>query len=213
MEIIVATTIFAVVSVSMMALFDYTLKINRRSEALRQATQGMRNFVEFLVKEVRNGQIDYAIVNGITPGGSIGPCGAGVVGTNYYSDKENKLRIINTEGDGECIYYGDQFGNALAAGTFASDNGTVVLWKAGTTKQVLNPPNFKVGNLMFLIRPLCDPYTVKPPGCVAYSSDYPRIQPFVTILAKFIAQLPTGEKTSIYYQTSVSTNRYDIPNQ
>ena len=42
---------------------------------------------------------------------------------------------------------------------------------------------------------------------------YPKLQPFVTIFAKFVANLPTGENVPIYYQTSVSSNQYDIPNQ
>src|SRR6266481_4238311 len=63
MEIMVASTIFVILSGSLLALFNYVLKINRRSEALRQASQGARSFVEFLVKEVRNGQMDYYITN------------------------------------------------------------------------------------------------------------------------------------------------------
>jgi prepilin-type N-terminal cleavage/methylation domain-containing protein len=60
MEIVVSTTIFAVVLTMTLAIFNYALKINRRTEALRQTTQGMRNFTEFLVKEIRNGKIEYS---------------------------------------------------------------------------------------------------------------------------------------------------------
>ena len=55
MEIVVATTLFAIVFSSLLGLFNYILKINRKSEALRQASQGARDFVEYLVKEIRNG--------------------------------------------------------------------------------------------------------------------------------------------------------------
>jgi prepilin-type N-terminal cleavage/methylation domain-containing protein len=66
MEIVVSTTIFAIVAAAMMSLFNYVLKINRRSEALRQSAQGLRNFVEILAKDIRNGQIDYFVINGTT---------------------------------------------------------------------------------------------------------------------------------------------------
>ena len=48
MELIVATTIFAVFSVAVTSLFNYDFRIMRRTEALRQATQGMRNFTDFI---------------------------------------------------------------------------------------------------------------------------------------------------------------------
>ena len=64
MEIMVATVIFAIIFSSLLSLFNYVLKINRKTEALRQSAQGARDFVEFLVKEVRNGQIDYYVSNG-----------------------------------------------------------------------------------------------------------------------------------------------------
>jgi hypothetical protein len=53
---------------------------------------------------------------------------------------------------------------------------------------------------------LIDPYTNNPLGTLA------KIQPSVTILAKFTASLPTGERVSIFYQTSVSSDKYDLPN-
>lgn len=85
------------------------------------------------------------------------------------------------------------------------------------TAQVLNPPNFSVKKLMFLIRPVCDPYLYGPsatpvgPGCSDYSSNYPRIQPEVTLFIHFEVVLPTKEVVPIYYQTTVSSNKYDIP--
>ena len=87
MEITVATSIFAVVMVSLLSLFNYVLKINRESEALRQASQGMRNFVEYLVKEIRNGQIDYYVNSGTSLNSAFSPSSpcvppAGGVGSN-----------------------------------------------------------------------------------------------------------------------------------
>jgi hypothetical protein len=55
----------------------------------------------------------------------------------------------------------------------------------------------------FFVRPASDPYYT--------SSGYVNVQPFVTMSLKFVVQLPTGEEVPIYYQTSVSTNKYDVP--
>jgi hypothetical protein len=73
--------------------------------------------------------------------------------------------------------------------------------------EILTPPNVSLQQLSFVVRPRCSPYS---PQC---SGGYPKTQPFVTILAQFQVILPTGEKTDIYYQTSVTSNKYDIPNQ
>ncbi len=237
-EILVATTIFVIVAASLLSLFNYILKINRRTEALSQASQGARDFVEFLVKEIRNGQIDYYINDGTTPTYKSpitpsSPCsvpqttGGNPVPTptpsTYYS-QDNKLGIINTDGVEECFYFGDNngvyvdAGNAGAPVKFTAPSGskyTLVLQKNGVTNSlipnpyvILNPPNFRIDQLMFLIRPLCDPYA---PSCKDYGNNYPQIQPSVVIIIRFTVQLPTGETTSIYYQTSVSSNKYDIP--
>jgi prepilin-type N-terminal cleavage/methylation domain-containing protein len=236
MEIVVATTIFVIVFMALLSLFNYTLKINRRTEALRQASQDMRDFVEFLAKEIRNGQIDYYVSSGQTylpqitlssPCGPPGTAGSQVTSTgglSTYGLEENKLGIINTDNVEECFYFGDNSGNyvnapgACSSGscTFsapASSNYTLVLQKSGVNGvQILNPPNFRIDKLMFIIRPLCDPYTVKPPGCVDYGNARPRIQPFVSMFIQGTVQLPTGEQVPIYYQTSIGTNQYDIPN-
>jgi len=210
MEIMVATVIFAVIAVETLALFNYVLKINRRAEALRQAAQGVRDFVEFVVKEVRNGQIDYYVGNGTvyTPG--IGPCvppgvvGAPATGAATYSLQENRLGIINTDNIQECFYYGDSSGTWMGGGNFTGGSNLVLQKNGVSGAQILNPPNFHVDNLMFYIRPLKDPYTTT--GGLA------KVQPFVTIIIKFVVTLPTGEQVPIYYQTSVSSNKYDIPN-
>lgn len=217
MEILVSTVIFAVVVSSLMSLFNYVLKINRKSEALRQASQGMRNFAETLAKNIRNGEIDFGM-NGThdAPRSSdIGPClKIANVGDNYYglsgNGKDNRLSIIDNEGFHQCIYFGDQNGNYVGSG-FTHTNGTLVVLKEGNTPQILNPSNFKITQLAFTVKPTCDPYIIKPPGCSSYSSDYPKIQPFVQILMRFSVNLPTGETKEIYYQTSVSINKYDIP--
>ncbi|MFA5991429.1 MAG: type II secretion system protein [Candidatus Doudnabacteria bacterium] len=235
MEIMVSTTIFAIVAVSLLSLFNYVLKINRKTEALRQASQGMRNFVELLVKEIRNGQIDYYVANGQTWSAGItnAPCGPkGDVGTSVkapipnrtYDFKENKLGLINTENIQECFYLADDLGVYAGASKFLGNAVStrpiknLMMMKSGVaTAQVLNPPNFSVKKLMFLIRPVCDPYIYGPSatpsgtGCSDYLNNYPRIQPTVTIFIHFEVTLPTKEVVPIYYQTTVSSNKYDIP--
>ncbi len=221
MEIVVATTIFALVSTAMMGLFNYTLKINRRTEALRQATQGMRTFVEGLVKQVRNGQVNYGLDNSTDPPTPVvdnsSVCGAGVANKDYYKNKDNKLRILDTDGADICFYLANNQGNYVGANTFSFSGGQLVMEKnvgSGYIKQVLNPTNFFVDNLVFFVRPVCDPYR----NCNAASPNIytngepPKIQPSVSIILKLRVLLNTGEKVNIYYQTSVSSNKYDIPN-
>lgn len=219
MEIVVATTIFAIVMVTLLSLFSYTLKINRRTEALRQATQGLRNFVEFIVKEVRNGHLDYYVVNGTTNSEDISPDSPckhpAAAGGNTYNPKENKLGIITDDGVQECIYFGredgsyvDTPGNGALSNTFSAPAGasyTIAMQKKGVTGvQILNPANYKIQHLVFYIRPLKDPFVV--------TGGYAKVQPFVVMNIKAQVNLPTGETQEIYYQTAVSTNKYDLPN-
>ena len=214
MEIVVSATLFAVVSVALLSLFNYTLKINRQADALRQAAQGTRDFVEYVVKEVRNGQINYLTVGGLSQASAIGPCTppsfSGVptytsVGSTY-GNMDNKIAITTDNGQQECMYYGDSSGNyATTSIQFANPNGTLVIQKVGEASQILNPANFKIQNLVFIVRPTKDPYSSL--------GGYVGIQPMVSIVIKFVTKLPTGEQVPIYYQTSVSTNKYDIPNK
>lgn len=212
-EIVVATTIFAFTATAMMSLFNYTLKINRRSEALRQVMQGVRNFTELVVKEVRNGEIDYAVDHSnfsIKP--VLTPCPRPVSSNpanNVYLLRENKIGLVTEEGQRVCIFLGDANGNSIASNIFSGH--TLVLAKAGVPNQILNPPNFKVENLMFFIRPSRDPY-YDPPPLGPVGGSLVRIQPFVTIVMKLVVSLPTGESQTIHYQTSVSSDKYDIPN-
>lgn len=213
MEIVVATTIFAVVATAMMSLLNYTLKINRRTETFRQATQGMRTFVEGFVKQIRDGRIYYG-VDGSTEAGDIsGVCPAGDLNDRYYSSKENKIRLINTEGEDMCIYLADNAGNYVGSNNFSGSKVVVEKNSSGVNlKQVLNPENFIIENMALFIRPVCDPYSdcdetnvYNPPG------DPIRIQPVAALFLKFKISLPTGELLQMYYQTSISNNKYDIP--
>ena len=219
MEIVVATTIFAIVVSALMGLFDYTLKINRKAEALRQATQGMRNFVEFVAKEVRNGRIDYSVGSdanhtiqaAITPCPAPTPIGAAYNNTqNIYGKSgnsggaDNALGIVTTEGDRECFYLADNSGTWIGNNGNAADfsGANLMVKKNNNSAQQLNPPNFTVKNVLFYVRPLKDPYTFP---------NSPKIQPLVMMQFLFVVKLPSGDTVPIYYQSTVSSDKYDIP--
>src|SRR5438105_3226321 len=97
MEIMVASVIFAIVAASLLAIFNYVLKINRKTEALRQASQGMRDLVEFMAKEIRNGQVDYGLLD---PGGtevSALPDPCSTLHSSGYGTQDNRLGLIDTD--------------------------------------------------------------------------------------------------------------------
>ena len=184
MEILVATAIFTVVVSAMLVLFNNTLQINRKVQSLRQVSQGTRNFTEMISREIRNGRIDYASTNGYCD-------------IRKYSDSDNQsLAIINKAGERICFYL-DQNDQSLYIAKYG-DTGTVV--------EKINPPNFLVLHKRFriIVRPQTDPN----PG----GTQFPGIQPMVTILATFSYQPPSGEVAAeIPFQTTISTDIYDIP--
>lgn len=186
-EIVVSTTIFAVVLTMMLTLFNYTLKINRRAEALRQATQGARNLTEFLIKEIRNGRVDYG-----ADSPAISQCS--IPYDNSFGGNI-ELGLVNIDEEQECIYWD------------LNNKNLMMIRKVGTNEfppQRLNPAGVDIVSVKFYIRPPTNPYDTNNP---------PKIQPFVTMLIKFQVQLSNGEASVIIpYQTSISTDFYDIPN-
>ena len=136
MEIVVATTIFATSLTLMMALFNYTLKINRRVDAQRQTAQGTRNFMEFLVREIRNGKIDY--VNSYR-----------FCQPNYYSTDNTALAIVNRSGELECFYL---------------DGSDLYIEKSGTTTKI-NPTNLTLdaSSFRFIVQPSDNAHPSNPP--------------------------------------------------
>lgn len=218
-----ASTVFAIVVASLMALFNYVLKINRRTEALRQATQGMRSVVEFLTKEIRNGQIDYSVAGGKVVN-SIFPCpqpalysppayNRNTAGNNVYGQfntgDDNRLGIVTVDGDRECIFYATATGTPIdvndSSGSAFHSGTQLMIAKNDQPAQSINPANFVVKQALFRVRPLEDPYTT-----AGYS---PKIQPSVSMYFEFVAVLPTGEQFPIYYQTTVSSDKYDVPTE
>jgi prepilin-type N-terminal cleavage/methylation domain-containing protein len=194
MEIVVSTTIFAGTLTMMLTLFNYTLKINRRAEALRQATQAVRNLSEFLIKEVRNGRIDY----GSPPAGYNPPpdCPQPPTLYNNGGGGDTALGIVNLDGEQECIYW--------------SGTNIYLVKQVGAPPpfpaQRINPPGVDIIDLVFYVRPAgpdVNPYDTTNP---------PRVQPFVTMLIKFKVQLAGVDAPIIIpYQTSISTDQYDLP--
>ncbi len=184
MEIVVATAIFAGTVTLMLDLFGTALKTNRRVQALRQVTQGTRTFTEVLTRQIRNGRIDYQSTN------------VNCASSNYASANNQSLAIINASEEKICFYYS------------ASDQSVYMSKTSGsaTFVEAINPSNFtiKATTFRFIVRPSTNAKPSGPP--------YPGVQPVVTITAEFMVSLNATETpTTIPYQTTISTDVYDIP--
>jgi prepilin-type N-terminal cleavage/methylation domain-containing protein len=194
MEILVATTIFAGTLTLMLVLFNYTLRINRRVESLRQVSQATRNFAEFLAREIRNGNVDYT-----------GTIDAARCGTQYSLQNNQSLGLVNQLGDRECFFLEVDPTDSSKANlkvTKKTVTGTVV------TEQV-NPPNISIDPASFRIhvRPTTNPAT-------SSGGVYPGVQPFVTLVMNIRVKLGAADPImDIPYQTTVSTDIYDIPHR
>jgi prepilin-type N-terminal cleavage/methylation domain-containing protein len=137
MEILVSTVIFVITVSLMLSLFNYTLKINRRVQSLRQVAQGTRNFTEFIAREVRNGEIDYS------PPDTTNCTG------NYSSVTNDTLALINVSGEHVCFYHDSN--TELLHMTKISPSGALL-------EEVVNPTNFLVKRpFRFVVRPISDP--------------------------------------------------------
>ena len=204
------------------------MKIQRKTEALRQASQGMRNFVEFFVKEIRNGRIDYGVSGGTALQPTKSPCpnppaiasntfgqstyGAmGGAGPTYQAD--TRLPLINLSNEQECLFWAKDNGSGgIKEVESAADITSGAAIYLGLAKinvagyEKINPPNMKVDYVRFYVRPMCDPYTTTCPN-----GGLPERQPFVTIVMRFNLTLGTGERVIIPYQTTITTDDYAIP--
>lgn len=180
-EIIVSTAIFVTVVSSMLGIFNYTLQINRRVQALREVVQGTRTFAETVTREIRNGRIDYSSWTS--------ECNA----SNYESIDNKTLSILTKSGDKLCFYFeGDQMYLKKQ-----SPSGSIVA-------PVLNSERFGINKntFSFIVKPTTNPNPDTPP--------YPLIQPFVTIVAQFTLNDGANASTTIDYQTTISTDVYDV---
>ncbi len=182
-EIIVSTAIFITVVSSTLALFNYTLQINRRVQALREVVQSSRTFTETLTREIRNGRIDYH--------STFSECDA----TNYTFSNNQSLAILTKSGDKLCFYLDSASHNFMLKKQSSAGS---------TTNLVFESSRFKViaDTFRFYVMPKTDP---NPP-----TTPYPEQQPFVTILAQFELIGVDTTPTIIDYQTTISTDVYDI---
>ena len=213
MEVVVSVAIFAGVITMMLSLFNSTLRIYRRIEAQRQVAQSVRTTMEFLVKEIRNGKVDYSVSDGVTVLTPIAPCKApglaasavqGNLGQNSYSVADTTvLGLVNLEGERECIYWVHDSNPATQDA--ANNNNLFIKKENALSATQLNPPGVKIKDLRFYVHPLRDPYASTP--------SLVEQQPSVTIVANVSVKLPTGEIRIVPYQTSVSTYAYDIPTE
>lgn len=188
-EVIVATAIFITVVVAMLGLFDYTLKVNRRVQALREVAQGTRTFVEALTREIRNGRIDYEA------GSWAVECDAENYSEATAAGYHKSLALISRSGDKLCFY----FDNGALTLKKLTTNGEITATVFGSTRFKVVPDTFR-----FFVYPITDPND--------NSSGYPAIQPYVTVVSQFELNVndPTGP-ARINYQTTISTDVYDIP--
>lgn len=181
-EIIVSTAIFTTVVAAMLSLFNYTLQINRRVQALRELVQGSRAFTETLSREIRNDRIDYS---SWTP-----ECDA----SNYSAKKNKSLSLLSKTGNLLCFYM-DASGNMVLIKK--SDQGV-------STDTIFDSTRFKIipDTFRFQVIPKTDPNPITPP--------YPGIQPFVTITAQFQLVGVDNSPTTFNYETTISSDVYDI---
>jgi len=85
-EAVVATAVFAFVVSSIIGVYLSVLQLDRKTRAQVAVSQNARFIMEFLAKEVRNGNIDYS-------------------GANSCVNGINKLCLINQAGEAEYIEY------------------------------------------------------------------------------------------------------------
>ncbi len=185
-EVIVSTAIFITVVSAMLSLFTYTLRINRRVQALREVVQTSRLFTETLTREIRNGRIDYT--------SWATECNV----SNYLSNTNQSLGVIAKNGDKLCFYIDQSSGQFLMRKQTATSTDVSPVFES--TRFAVIPGTFR-----FLVNPKVDPNPSSPP--------YPEQQPFVVILAQFQLTGIDNTPTIMNYQTTISTDVYDIFNQ
>jgi type II secretory pathway pseudopilin PulG len=194
MEIVVATSIFATSLILILVLFTYTLKINRRVEAVRQVSQATRNFTEYLVREIRNSTIDYT-------GAIDSNCPASY---NLNGVTANYLALLNRSGDRECFYFVQDGVGSLTGNLWLKKVPAV-----GTaTLEQVNPTGVKLerAKFAFYVRPTTNP---KPS-----SGTPPGVQPMVTLLMNLTVTLNGVDQPAVIpYQTTVSSDNYNIPHR
>lgn len=188
-EIIVATALFALTISLIMGLFTSTLRINRKVQAIRAAVQGTRNFNEMLAREVRNGRIYYK-----DTGASSDNCS--VNNASNYNGNHTGLTMVTASGDSLCFYLVKD-----------GSKGRLYVKKYISSTSALDPQEITSNNVW--VDPDTFSFQVQP-GLAPSTSQ--SSQPRVTIYADFISQASgIADQIIIPYQTTISTDVYDIP--
>ncbi len=181
-EALVATFLFAIVISSVIGIYLTTLRINRRANAIRTASENARFLTELISKEVRNGKIDY---NDSCNGLSFGS------GTSPY----NQLQVINVDNDKVCFY----------------QNGTDLYYTknslpAGGTK--INDTNTSILNFKVFVTPDFNPYCQDYPTCSIIPGS--AVEPRITIVGTVRSNADPQNIIDLPFQTSISIPAYDI---
>lgn len=204
-EVIVATALFVLTVSLILGLFTYTLKINRKVQSIRTAVQGTRNFVETLAREIRNGRVFYKSTFDATTttlpvdnDGSKGCRNAVLSNYNSNSIKNNAVVVTTSSGELLCFYMKENSNNSAKGDLFIRKyaNETSRFERITSDNFWVNPASFRLE-----ISPSSPP-----------SANNGSTQPRITIFAEFISQISgSDDRITIPYQTTISTDVYDIP--
>jgi type II secretory pathway pseudopilin PulG len=192
-EAIVATFLFTIMMASIMGVYLSTIKLHRRADAVRKATEHARFISESMSKEIRNGVIDWEEPKPLNVASFCG----GAPSTN----PDYRLSIINVDGNRLCYYLGDDSGFLSASGQ--------VLWliKNDLGSVRLSSEDVRIKNFRIYVNPLVNPYCNDPPSCSNIGTD---VQPRVTIVANIESVSDPKNIVSIPIQTTVNLPIYDF---
>jgi type II secretory pathway pseudopilin PulG len=132
-EAVVATAVFAFVVSSVIGVFVAALQIDRKTRAQRAVVQNARYIMEYIAKEIRNGQIYYPNYS-----------------TQTAADDIDELHILNQAGDIEAFQ--------LVGNNCATAVCNIVLSK-GSSFTNLNGDDVRVTKAEFRAYPDTDPFT------------------------------------------------------
>jgi len=168
-EAIVAAAIFATAVVSIVDVYTSTVRLNRKTDGQRKASENARYITEYLSKEIRNGQVDYF-------GPTVSPC------TTNFAYSARTLGLVNTDNVHLCFYMGDDAGLVSSSGT----NLWLIKGNAGPYK--INSDDVTTTNIIFFTSPQANPYTTQ-------SAIQPRVTITGTVTAKATGATSNFETT------------------
>lgn len=202
MEIVVSLAIFTTTVTMILVIFNFVLRIQRQTDASRQVAQVVRNFAESVVKDIRNGRLDYGFVAGTDVLGDFSGNDTcefpETLEATFATEGQSNVSLVNLGGERVCIFLGD--------GTAGEEGNLYIQKSTADSYAQINPDNVTVNQAWFYVRPIRDPY-ISDVGAGGLSAH----QPLVTVLLDMSVSLPGTADRRILYQTSVSTYQYDIP--